>query len=138
MVRVKGIAIALALGAGIQAFRQWPADGPASMSTAVVVFVLGLIAAYMAGKARRDIGGASAVAVAAANAEASGNVLNVQVFSPPTRTDVALDPLRVRVPEVDQVSWLDRPNVASIEVADVLELEDLGLDVRDLEPEARA
>lgn len=129
---MRGIAVALALGAGIQAFRQWPPSGPVSAWPAVVVMTVGIVLAYLAGKRGRQ-GAASATAVAMASAEASGNVLNVQVFSPNAAVAADPDPTRLRVPDVQTVEWLDHAQPAALEPLDVLDLEDVGLDLRDLQ-----
>jgi hypothetical protein len=70
---MKVLAFGLGLGAGIQAFRAWPPDAPVGMESAVVCFIVGLIAAYVAGRARRPAGGI-AVATAEATATASNTV----------------------------------------------------------------
>lgn len=129
----RALAFGLGVGAGIQAFRQWPADGPVSMTAAVGVFIVGLLCAYFGGRRGRQSTSSTAVAVASASAESSGNVLNVQLFQPggdaasPHRVSSVLD---MRVPEPDRVSWLSTPRHAAIEpeiLLDGHDLEELGL-----------
>lgn len=123
----RALALGLGIGAAIQAFRQWPADGPVSLTPAAGVFIVGLLCAYFGG---RRGGGASAVAVASASAEASGNVLNVQLFSPSAAAQREPSVFDVRVPEPESVSWLSSRTQASIEpdmLLDGADLEDLGL-----------
>lgn len=65
---LKAIAFGLAVGAAVQGFRNFPSDGPATPDAVGVLFVFGLLFAYLAGRARRGTG--VAVAVASASAEA--------------------------------------------------------------------
>jgi hypothetical protein len=69
---LRAIAFGLAVGAAIQAFRQWPADGPVTVDAAVAVFLVGLLAAYFGGRARRG-SAATATATAVSISEANAN-----------------------------------------------------------------
>lgn len=68
MLRV--IAFGLAAGAGFQAWRQFPADGPQTTRSLWVVFLVGLVCAFLGGLWRRR---ASASAWASARAEANAS-----------------------------------------------------------------
>jgi len=122
--------MALALGAGIQAFRQWPPSGPVSVWPAVVIFLAGLLAAFFAGRAFRRPGG-NATAVAVASAEASGNILNVQVFAPGQHKGERDFGLVASAPDPARVEWLDygQPELTADAGAD--ELVDMGVDERE-------
>jgi len=86
----KVIAFGLAVGAAVQGFRQWPADGPVSSDAVVVLFLLGLVAAFLGGlwHGRGARGGATAVASARAtststsSAASVGNSVNVALIVP--------------------------------------------------------
>jgi hypothetical protein len=121
------LALGLGVGAGVQAFRQWPPDGPLSTNAVTVLFIAGLLAAYFGGRRRS---GSTAVAVATATASSAAeasNVVNVQLFSPGAVPERSI--LDVRVPEPGTVAWLDAPTAAALEpdvVLDGMSLEDLG------------
>lgn len=126
MTRV--LALGLGVGAGIQGFRQWPPDGPVTMNAAIALFLVGLLAAYFGGRRGRQ--GSSAVAIATASAEASGNVVNVQLFQPGAHAAEPRSVFTTRVPEPDSVPWLTTPSHAAIEhemFLDGVDLEDIGL-----------
>lgn len=103
---LRAVAFGLAVGASVQAWRQWPPDGPVTADAAMVVFLFGLLAAYLGGLwGGRGRGGARATATATASAEATaaafGNAVNVAVFTAdPAR------PTAFRVPD-ESVSWIE-------------------------------
>lgn len=117
------IALALGVGAGIQAFRQWPPDGPVSTDVAVTLFVIGLAIAYLGGRWHGRGGAranATATATAVAKSEATGNVVNVAVFTPGGATASGLS-----VP-TESTPWLGGPRPT-------VEVDDLdGMDVAEL------
>lgn len=77
---LKAIAFGICAGASIQAWRNWPADGPTSVRSGVLVLLVGIVAAYLAGRwhGRRlpayAFASASATATASAVAQQSVNV----------------------------------------------------------------
>lgn len=77
------IAFGLAIGAGVQATRNLPPDGPVTANGAALVLVVAVVCAYVGGRWRgRGRGGAVAVASAEATAVASAaNHVNFAVFT---------------------------------------------------------
>lgn len=68
------LAFGLVVGAGVQAWRNFPPDGPYSANSAVLVMVFGMVAAFLAGyRWGRPSAHASASAYAAATADATSN-----------------------------------------------------------------
>lgn len=121
---LRALAFGFGVGAAVQGFRQWPADGPVTMSSAVVVFLLGLVVAYFGG-ARRRGGGASAVAVAAAAAEANASAVQsvTLVVQQPGNAAVG----GIRVPD-ETVAWFGGERAAitaddldGLDIAEVIE-----------------
>src|SRR5690349_16630038 len=81
---LQGLMFGLGVGAGIQAWRNWPPQANVSADTLAVVFCGGLVVAYFAGRfASRGRASAVATATATATADsvASSNV-NVAFFVP--------------------------------------------------------
>lgn len=79
-----GLAFGLGVGAAIQAWRNWPATANVTADSLALVFCLGMIAAYFAGRARgrgTSSATASATAVAGSSSVASNSV-NVAVVVP--------------------------------------------------------
>jgi hypothetical protein len=81
------LAFGLCAGVGVQAWRNFPADGPATMGPAMLVFVVAVLAAFLGGyrmgRPFRVSASATAVAVASADAAASSqSTVNVAVFAP--------------------------------------------------------
>ena len=83
---LRAVAFGLAAGAGVQAWRQWPADGPVTSDSGILVMVVGIAAAYLAGLWKgRPHRSAYAAARAEAHAEATANAhqsVNVAVVVP--------------------------------------------------------
>jgi len=72
------IAFGLAAGAGLQAWRNFPPNGPATGDALAVVFALGVVLAYVAGRVRgrgRTVSSATSTAVAAAAATAESTAV---------------------------------------------------------------
>jgi hypothetical protein len=77
---VKVLVFGLGAGAGFQAWRNYPPEGPGTPAGLWCVLVAGMVLAFLAGKSRRR---GSAVATASAHAEASAAATAqqaVQVF----------------------------------------------------------
>lgn len=129
---MRAVAFGLAVGAGIQAWRQWPADGPVTATAVFVVFVVGLVCAFLGGLwgGRGRAASATAVAVASADATAvaSGGAatVNLYVASPAAEP---VRPVGVQVPS-ESVAWLEGPR-PSIEADDLdgFDLLDAGFEV---------
>lgn len=118
---LKAIAFGLACGAGIQAWRAWPPDGPVTADGAAVVLVLGVLCAYLGGRWHgRGTGKATAVAVASAEATATA-VQSVNLII----GDTAARAAGIRVP-TEEVSWFDGQRViASADDFDGFDLTEL-------------
>lgn len=126
---LKVIAFALAAGAGFEAWRNYPADGPASARSLWLLFCVGVVAAYLGGRwhGRRHV---SASAWASAHAEASAE--STATAQQAQTVNVALvvpgggaRPSGVRSPG-DEVSWLGAPRAAvSVDDLDGLDLAEL-------------
>lgn len=124
---LKAIAFGLATGAGIQAWRAWPAQHPVTGDSLAVVFIVGVICAYLGGRWHGRHGGAVAVAHAEAHATASAvNSVNVAVVMPGGGAGAV--PGGFRVPTAGAVPWLDSTSTTPQLTADVLE----GLDLSDV------
>jgi len=102
---LRAIAFGLATGAGIQAFRNFPADGPVSMRSAALVLVVGVVFAFLGGLwGGRGRGPVTAVAVAQAEATATAtNNVQVAVVLPGGRRAGE----GVRVPDPASVTWIE-------------------------------
>lgn len=120
----RAIAFALALAAGVQAWRNFPADGPVSMDSAVFVSLVGIVCAYLAGRwDARGRGSATAVAVASAEATAvaaveSSNTVNVAVVMPGAGAGSSS-----RLPEV--LPWQESRPALTADQLDGMDLSDL-------------
>lgn len=85
---LKALAFGVATGAAIQAWRNFPPDGPATQQTVASVVILGVLCAYLAGRWHgRGRSSASATATATATAVASSvaqahQTVNVAVVMP--------------------------------------------------------
>lgn len=125
----KLLAFGIAAGAGFQAWRNYPADGPTDTDMLWVVLVAGLLAAYLAGRWHgRARGGATAVAVASAEASATAGAAahnQVQVINVLPRHLEQEPSSGIRVP-TDAAPWMDsgRP-VLELDQLDGLELTEL-------------
>lgn len=73
---LNGIAFGLAVGAGIQAWRAWPAGQTVTADGMFLVFVIGLLCAYLGGRWHGTGRGAFAMATATATATAQANNVN--------------------------------------------------------------
>lgn len=121
------LAFGIGVGAGIQAWRNWPADGPTSTSMGFVVTVAAVLLAYFGGRRRRP----AAVAVASAHAEAvSTSQVNLAVVVP----GAGHSRIGATAPEPGAVSWMghERAQVTANDL-DGLDLEELGV-VADRDP----
>ncbi len=113
---LKMIALGLAGGASVQAWRNWPATGEDTPWSAVGLFVLGIVAAYLAGLWRSR--GASAVAVASAEATAvASNQTAVNVFNVVPGSGARPQGLEVPA-DLDSLPWVQGPR-AQVTAADL-------------------
>ncbi len=103
----RALIFGLGVGAGIQAWRHWPADGPTTTSGVYFLFLVGMLTAYFSGRwhgrGRPAFVQAVASARATAMAEAHQNV-NVAVVVPGQGPAQRAAVMGARVPE--GVSWL--------------------------------
>lgn len=124
-------ALAFGIGAGIalQAWRNFPADGPVSPNMAAVVAVVLGVAGYLAGRLRRGRGGtatATATAVSSSESTATAGVVNhVNVQLLQVGGAVAAAPAALSVPSGD-LPWVvgERPQLTADQL-DGIELEAL-------------
>lgn len=120
------LAFGLAVGASIQAWRSFPADGPLSPDAAIVLFVAGLALAYVGGRFKRS---RSSSSVAVATATASSEVhteQRVQVVVMPAGHGAA--PAGLAVP-ADSVAWLEGPRAQiTADDLDGADLSDMGVE----------
>ena len=102
---VQALWFGLGVGAAVQAWRQWPPDGPVTADGVAVVFVVGLVCAYLAGRTRRGASAtATATATATADASASAQSLQVvQVVVPDGRS------VSDRIDSAPAMPWWDSP-----------------------------
>lgn len=117
---LRALAFGLAVGAGVQAWRQWPPDGPTAASSGIVVMVAGIVMAYLAGRWHgRGNGGASATAtaIATANAASVGNTVQVYVAAPGGGVQPVTSVVGVAsVPSAD-APWMTSEAVAELDVS---------------------
>lgn len=120
------LALGLGIGAGVQAWRGWPPTSPATPESLWLVFAVGLVAAYYAGRRRR---GGTAVATAVASASASNSV-QVAVIVP--GQGASTSHLGASVPTAS-APWLESTSTVPELTADSLEGMDLSDVVQDVE-----
>lgn len=130
------IALGLAFGAGFQAWRNFPADGPLTADSAALVFGVGVLCAFFGGYfLTRRGGGASATAVATAVATSDAtaqatNSINLVVM---TGQGAGASP-GVSVPDPVSVSWYcDRPALPTIDDLDGFDMSDFGVVVEEFD-----
>ncbi|MGY2704855.1 hypothetical protein [Nocardioides sp. HB32] len=126
---MKLIAFGLCVGAGVQAWRNFPADGPVTIGPAVLVMCLAVLAAYLVGRGVRGVGSsATAVAVASASAESTSvagasSTVNLAVVIP--GQGAASAPMGVQIPS-ESAPWLGGskpvPELADLDGYDLSEL----------------
>jgi hypothetical protein len=123
---LKVIGFGLAAGAGVQAFRSFPAQSPATVDGVAVAFVVAVVCAYLGGRWHgRGRGGAVAVAHAEAHATAAAQGGNVNLV---VVTGEGARPVGVRVPDETTAPWL-----AGVQDRRQLEADDLdGMDLSEL------
>lgn len=132
---LRAIAFGAACGAGIQAWRAWPADGPVSAAPAAVLFAVAVVCAYLGGR-WRSRGRVSATAVAHAVASSSAdavasNTVNVAVVLPGAGTAGAGSGLY----ELEQAPWFGGQRAAiTSDDLDGMSLEDV-MDTSEAETE---
>lgn len=110
----KAIAFGLGVGAGIQAWRNFPPDGPVTASSLALVFAVGILCAFFGGLwSSRGRGGAHAMASASAEAVASAvnsNTVQLAVVMPGAGARAS----GVSLPS-DQAPWMvgasERPQI---------------------------
>lgn len=122
------VAFGLAVGAGVQAWRNFPADGPLTAHAAMIAAVVGTVAAYLGGRAMRGRGhvSASASAYAAARAEAQSSStatqqVNVAVVLPGQPSASS----SVGAAHLDALPWVGAARPLQGEVDQLLEGYDL-------------
>lgn len=125
---LKALAFGLGVGAGVQAWRNWPANSLVTADSLAVVFCVGLVAAYFAGRARsRGHVSASATATAAAVSTSAAQATNsLNVFIAPGM-GAGSTPTVVSVPTED-APWMTAPDTTPQLTVDQLE----GMDLEDL------
>lgn len=123
---LKAVAFGIACGAGFQAWRNYPADGPATAASLWWLLVAATVCAYLGGRWHgRGRGGATAVAVASAEATAAAQAVNrVQVFNVMPGGGAA--PSGVRMP-TESAPWLtgDPAPVLDVDQIDGMDLHEL-------------
>jgi len=131
---LRAIAFGLAVGAGVQAWRNFPPDGPVTASSGILVSILGVLFAFLGGLwASRGRSSATATAVASAEATATANAaqtVNVAVFTTGQGAGAASSaPVGVRLP-ADDAAWFgeQRPQLEAGQLD--------GMDLRDLYDDA--
>lgn len=121
----KVIALGLAIGASLQAWRQYPPDGTPRRDAAMVVFIVGLAVAFAAGRwwghTRPVSARATATATATANAAAVGNSVNVAVIVPGQGAKAH----GVAVPGDGPLPWMVEGGPASVGELDGLDLDEV-------------
>lgn len=124
---MKFLAFGLGIGAGIQAWRNFPADGPVAPDMAIVISIAGILLAYFGGKSRRP--SAVAVAQAHAHAEATASAQNVVNLAITVPGQGAGNSAGVVVPDFEAVSWMggERHQVTADDL-DGLDLADAGFE----------
>lgn len=105
------IAFGLAAGAALQAWRNFPPDGPMQSESLALLFVVGVVCAYLGGRSRRpstQVAIAQAAAFAEAKAE-NTNTVNLAVVLP----GGGARPHGVVVPDMDDMPWMvgERPQL---------------------------
>lgn len=102
---MKVLVLAFGIGTAIQAWRNFPADGPTTTAAVQLLFLLGMLAAFLVGRGFRRSGGATAVAVASAEATAvASNTVNVALVVPGAGAGRS----HGQVPD-ETVAWFDGP-----------------------------
>lgn len=127
---LKALAFGLGVGAGVQAWRNWPSTSLVTADAMAVVFVVGLLSAYFAGRFRGR-GNVSATATATAVAEAvATNTVNLAVVVPGGGAGAAASPFSV---PSDAAPWIASTTTTPQLTGDQLEGMDLDelLDERD-------
>lgn len=134
----KAIAFGLAAGAGFQAWRVYPTDRTPTASAMLLVFLVGLVAAYCAGRGVRSRFGAHASATATAIAESSSEAkaqagVQVNIWQPdPTKQASVV--AGHTVPDPDRVDWLARRQLISQDDVEGMDLSELVEHETDSEP----
>lgn len=127
---VNAIAFGIAAGAGFQAWRHWPSDGPVTTDGVYLLLLVGLVCSYLGGlwQGRGKRGAhASASAFAAARSEAvakseATQTVNVAVVMPGMGAGAS----SAGVSSLDSLPWLGRERLEV--VADDVE----GMDMSEL------
>lgn len=129
---LKLIVVGIAAGLALQAFRNFPPDGPVTPNAAVLMALVGMLAAYGVGRGRKRWGPV-AVASASASSESSALAaaradqrLAVQLIV--NNGETGARPVGIQLPDAATAPWLvgasDRPQIT----ADDLD----GMDDRDI------
>lgn len=128
---LKSIAFGLCCGAGLQAWRHWPPDGPVTATGAAFVLVVAVLAAYFGGRWHGRQTPVSAWASARADATATATAqqqqsVNVAVLVPGSTGAGAR-----ATSTLDALPWLGASQLDVTEVSELLE----GFDVAELSGE---
>lgn len=128
---LKCLALGFGLGMAVQAWRNFPADGPVAPEIAMFAAGLAIIAAYFGGRARRrpTVNLASAVASAEASAAATGNHVQVAVVMPGSGAGAAAGRHVAPAYPTTEQSWFGgaRPAITE-DVLDGMDFSDLDFD----------
>lgn len=136
---LKLIVVGLVAGIALQAFRNFPPDGPVTPNAAVLIALLGMLAAYGVGRGRRRFG---SVAVASASASSESTALaaaradqRLAVQLIVNNGETGARPVGVQLPDEKTAPWLmgatDRPQLSADQV-DGMDLAEL-MEERDRE-----
>jgi hypothetical protein len=124
---IRVIVFGVAAGAGFQAWRHYPSEGPSSQEGLFVVLVGAVVLAFLVGlgirRARGPVAIAQAAAYAQASAVSSGNTVNLAVVVP----GQGAAPVGVAVPD-ESMPWfqgqrtqLSLDQLEGLDVAELLE-----------------
>lgn len=108
----KLLAVGIGLGAGLQAWRNYPPDGPVAGDMVALVACVGMLAAYLGGRWHGRGHSATAVAVASAEASAeataaASNRVQVNLFT--AAPGGGARPAGVMVPADAGAPWIEGP-----------------------------
>lgn len=125
------LAFGLAVGVGVQAWRNVPADGPASYDAAALVFFVAVLCAYLGGRWDGRGRGARASAYASAEATATATAqqqVNVAVVVPGAGARPSFGLPSETAPwllEAQERHELTSDQLDGLEVAEILEREEV-------------
>jgi hypothetical protein len=121
---LKALSFGLGVGAAVQAWRAWPAQSLVTADSLALVFCVGLVASYFAGKLAGRGRSVSATATATAVSTAQANQSVQVAFIVPGQGPGAV-PGGVQVP-TEAAQWFDSTSTRPQLTADDLDGMDLG------------